>query len=629
MCGITGFIDTRKKSSSSEHTLGKMISAFRHRGPDDFGQAFFEDSKNLIGLGHARLSIIDLSPLGHQPMNYGNLTIIFNGEIYNYAEIKKELLDEGDRFISDSDTEVVLHAYQKWGRKCVQKFIGMFAFVLYDREKSELLICRDRAGVKPLFFYWHKGLFLFGSELKTFHQHPDFIKEINPNSVGMYFKYGYVPFPHCIFENCQKLEPGSWLIFDLKKGSFSQEKYWDVLEAYRQEILDISFDEAALELETLLKSACNYRMVADVPVGIFLSGGYDSTAVAAVLQSTRSDKLKTFTIGFEDDNYNEAPHAKKVAAHLGTDHTEYYCKYQEAKEIIPNLPFFYDEPFADSSAIPTTLVSRMAKKKVSVALSADAGDEIFFGYHKDHGIAKVHNMLSKIPAKMQKKTFRLFEKAFRLGSGFSPRARNLAVMFEELAESQSLLNPLMKGFGYFTRPDFLRKALLVPLDTKCSFDLPLDFNPVNSILALNYLTCLTDDMLVKVDRATMSCSLEGREPLLDHRLVEFAAQLPLEYKFDGKTMKKVLKEVVHKYVPRQIMDRPKAGFGIPIFNWLKEDLSFCLDDFCNPSMLKKHSIFNEEKVSEAIKNFRDGSNMQRSFIWQLLSFQMWYERWMK
>ena len=315
-------------------------------------------------------------------MEFEKLKIVFNGEIYNYAEIETELKYAGHTFKSHSDTEMILHAYNQWGIACIDKFIGMFAFVLFDEEKQELFCVRDRAGIKPFFYYWNDGLFLFGSELKSMVAHPMFKKEIEINAVASFMQFGYVPTPHCIWKNTHKIKPGHYLKFSIADKDFSNKQYWNVYDAYNKPKLNIGFEDAKVETEKLLQSACEYRMVADVPVGVFLSGGYDSSTVAALLQKDRTEKIKTFTIGVPDAGLNEAPYAKDVAAHLGTDHTEYYCTEKEALELIPDLPYFYDEPFADSSAIPTTLVSKVARQQVTVALSADAGDEVFAGYTK-------------------------------------------------------------------------------------------------------------------------------------------------------------------------------------------------------------------------------------------------------
>ena len=395
MCGISGFIDFTKKTDRT--ILEKMNRIMAHRGPDGEGYGIYNSNTATIGLGHRRLSIIDLTEGGSQPQTFKSLHITFNGEIYNYAEIKKTLEDKGHQFNSHSDTEVILHAYAEWGSKALQQFIGMFAFVIYDEAKQKLFACRDRAGVKPFFYYWKDDLFLFGSELKALMQHPSFIKKINLDAAAAYMQLGYVPTPHCIFNNAHKLKPGHFLEVDVNSKSITATQYWNVYDAYNQPVLKIDLPDAIAETEKLLISAFQYRMVSDVPVGVFLSGGYDSTCVTALLQANNTEKIKTFTIGVPDAGLNEAPYAKEIAAHLGTDHTEYYCTEKEAIEIVPQLPFFYDEPFADSSAIPTTLVSKIAREKVTVALSADAGDEIFAGYNRYDYMAKYGKKFHRYP----------------------------------------------------------------------------------------------------------------------------------------------------------------------------------------------------------------------------------------
>ena len=396
MCGISGFIDYKK--TTSREVLEQMNRTLAHRGPDGEGYAMYETDDATIGLGHRRLSIIDLSEGGRQPKTFGNLHLTFNGEIYNYAEIKTELETKGHQFNSHSDSEVILHAYAEWGSEALQKFIGMFAFVIYDETAQKLFACRDRAGVKPFFYYYKDGLFLFGSELKALMKHPAFEKSINKDAVAAFLEFGYVPTPHCIFNDAHKLNPGHFLIFDIPKRELQTTQYWNVYDAYNKPTLNISLPDAIEETEKILTSAFQYRMVSDVPVGVFLSGGYDSTCVTAILQKNNTEKIKTFTIGVPDVGLNEAPFAKEIAKHLGTDHTEYYCTQKEALEIVPQLPFFYDEPFADSSAIPTTLVSKIAREKVTVALSADAGDEIFAGYNRYALMEKYANRIKKIPA---------------------------------------------------------------------------------------------------------------------------------------------------------------------------------------------------------------------------------------
>src|SRR5689334_13538260 len=391
MCGITGFIDFKR--SSSEDILIRMSNAISHRGPDGEGVLFVETNDASLGLGHRRLSIIDLSSAANQPMHFDGLHVIFNGEIYNYSEIRNELIALGHTFITHSDTEVILHGWQEWGEKCIQKWRGMFAIALFNESKNELICMRDRAGVKPFYYYFNDGLFLFGSELKSLIAHPRFNKELNTDAAASFLQYGYVSSPYCIYGHTHKLPAGHILRFDLRAHDFKVKQYWNVYDYYNKPKLSIDFPDALDETEKVLSQSFEYRMVADVPVGVFLSGGYDSSCVTALLQKNSTEKIKTFTIGTTAAKLDEAPFAKEIARYLGTDHTEYYCTPQEALEIVPQLPFFYDEPFADSSAIPTILVSRLARKKVTVALSADAGDEIFAGYNRYDYISRYGNRL--------------------------------------------------------------------------------------------------------------------------------------------------------------------------------------------------------------------------------------------
>lgn len=380
-----------------------------HRGPDGEGYGVYQTDTATVGLGHRRLSIIDLSEGGSQPQTYQHFHITFNGEIYNYAEIKQQLEAKGHHFNSHSDTEVILHAYAEWGSEALQQFTGMFAFVIYDEAAKKIFACRDRAGVKPFFYYWSNGLFLFASELKAITQHPAFTKEINLDAVAAFMQYAYVPTPHCIYKNTFKLKPGHFIEVDLTAQKIQTQQYWNVYDAYNKPVLNLSFAEALTETEKVLSKAFEYRMVSDVPVGVFLSGGYDSACVTALLQKNHTEKIKTFTIGVPDDGLNEAPYAKDIAAHLGTDHTEHYCTHKEAIEIVPQLPFFYDEPFADSSAIPTTLVCKIAREKVTVALSADAGDEVFAGYNRYDYVLKYGEKLKSIPPVMRRSAAAIME----------------------------------------------------------------------------------------------------------------------------------------------------------------------------------------------------------------------------
>jgi asparagine synthase (glutamine-hydrolysing) len=628
MCGICGFIDY--KSGSNTQVLDNMISTLHHRGPDDRGCDTFYGDNAIVGLGHTRLSIIDISHAGHQPMNFEHLSIVLNGEIYNYKEIKNDLMELGHKFISGSDTEVVLHAFAEWGYSCLSRFVGMFVFVILNKKTLEIAIVRDRAGVKPLFYYWKDDLFLFSSELKAFHQHSRFVKTINDKAVHQYMDFGYVPSPYCIFENCAKLEPGHILKFCIPKKTFEIIKYWDIKDFYRLPRLNISYNEAQEELEKILISAFEYRMVSDVPVGVFLSGGYDSTAVTAILQKNRTEKLRTFTIGFEE-GINEAPFAKEIAKYLGTDHSEYYCTTKETQEIIPDLPFYYDEPFADSSAIPTTLVSKLAKKSVTVALSADAGDEIFAGYSTYKSYMNDLSRLKIIPDFLRKEIVSLLE-----GVRFIiPRQVHLRHKISVLTKVLSTDNnyrqqELLRNYPLVKLNDIIQEELFAKRSDKILTAYDEDYRSFNDdlsiALAIDYIMYLQNDILTKVDRATMSVSLEGREPFLDHRIVEFVAQLPVEFKY-GVIQKRILKDIVHKYIPKQFMDRPKAGFSIPIYSWLKKDIYYLLEENLNSVKIDETGLFRPLFVKKLKQDFLKGRLKDPTIIWKLLQFQMWYTKW--
>jgi asparagine synthase (glutamine-hydrolysing) len=633
MCGISGFIDFNKKTNIE--VLQKMNRIMAHRGPDGEGYGMYETDNAKIGLGHRRLSIIDLTEGGSQPKTFNSLHITFNGEIYNYAEIKKELEAKGHQFESHSDTEVVLHAYAEWGAAALQKFIGMFAFVIYDEATQKIFAVRDRAGVKPFFYYLKDGLFLFGSELKALVQHPAFVKEINNDAVGAFLQYGYVPTPHCIFNNAHKLKPGHYIVFDIPKQKMETTQYWNVYDAYNKPILDISLPEAITETEKLLTSAFQYRMVSDVPVGVFLSGGYDSSCVTAILQSNNTEKIKTFTIGVPDAGMNEAPFAKEIAAHLGTDHTEYYCTEKEALDIVPELPFFYDEPFADSSAIPTTLVSRIAREKVTVALSADAGDEIFAGYNRYDFMAKYGNSIKRVPGFVRKATAGIMDmipadKIPVLNKKYLFHSRYEKV--KSLLKEPSAKNILMSMTQQMNMKDveqLIKENVQQMPSYFDSKDLKShNYSVLSYMMAVDYQTYLLDDILQKVDRAGMSVSLEGREPFLDQRIIEWAAQLPLEYKYNKGNKKFILKEIVHKYIPAAMMDRPKMGFGIPISGWLQNDLKPFVDKYFDEQFIKKQNIFNNHVIQSIKSSFYHGKIERAEKIWYILMFQMWYDRWM-
>ncbi len=633
MCGIAGFIDWTRKSSLE--ILQGCTDTLQHRGPDGGGYELLEESNCQVGLGHRRLSIIDLSSAASQPMWYKDLCIVFNGEIYNYAEIKETLIKKGHLFQTHSDTEVILHSYEEWGSSAMDRFIGMFAFAIFDKKKNKLFVCRDRAGVKPLFYYFKDGLFLFASELKAITKHPAFIKKINLDAAAAFMQFGYVPTPHCIFKGAHKLKAGHYLEVKLSDRFIHQQQYWNVYDAYNKPELKIDLPEAIEETEKLLVNAFQYRMVSDVPVGVFLSGGYDSTCVTALLQANNTEKIKTFTIGVPDAGLNEAPYAKDIAARLGTDHTEYYCTEKEALEIVPQLPFFYDEPFADSSAIPTTLVSRIAREKVTVALSADAGDEIFAGYNRYDYVLKYGKKIQSIPGFIRKSAAAAMTAipatsipVLSKRSLFPSRYEKVRSLLKNPSEENILMSLVSQMDDGGVRDLF--KTTIHRLET--AFDSKELSRERYSTLAYNmvidYQTYMLDDILQKVDRAGMSVSLEGREPFLDHRIIEWAAQLPMEYKYNKGNKKFILKEIVHKYLPKEVMDRPKMGFGIPIADWMQGELKPFADRYFEESFIAKQNIFNNTEVQRLRNSFYNGKIERSEKIWYLLMFQMWYDKWM-
>jgi asparagine synthase (glutamine-hydrolysing) len=637
MCGITGFIDF--KNRSSEQQLEAMLRTMEHRGPDGQGHFFQQKDNFSIGLAHSRLSIIDLSTGASQPFYYGDWVIVFNGEIYNYQEIKDELIELGHQFQTASDTEVILHAWQEWKEQAVHKFIGMFVFVIYHQQEQTLSIYRDRAGVKPLYYYWQDGLFLFASELKAFHQHLQFQKELHQDALALFLKYCYVPAPHCIFKNCFKLEPGHFLSLTLstlhsQPSTLNPQEYWNVNNAYTKPKLDIGEKEAMEETEKVLKKAFDYRMVADVPVGVFLSGGYDSSAVAALLQKDATQKIKTFTIGFHEQKYNEAPFAKEVAKRLGTDHTEYYCTIDEAKAILPTLPHFYDEPFGDSSAIPTMLVSQLAKKSVTVALSADGGDEIFGGYNRYPIIQRMNSTFGRLPKFTR-------ELAYQASGLISPEKvpilKNKKLIGQRYNKARNLIREAnatnyLKAMCSVVDDENLTRLLeesFKEVPTYFDEKTPDILSLLDRVLAKDYKTYMVDDILTKVDRATMSVSLEGREPFLDQHIIEWVAKLPNHYKIRNGNKKYLLKEIVHRYLPKEMMDRPKAGFAIPIDEWFSKELAEYFSIYLNKTYLDKQGIFNSDLVLLWTSLYQSGKKEYMTQLWNILMFQLWYEKWMK
>lgn len=629
MCGIAGFCDFKKMTSAQ--VLHEMTDALTHRGPNDSGYEILNTKNAQIGLGQRRLSIIDLSKNGRQPMEFQHLTLIFNGEIYNYKEIRNELIMEGYSFESTSDTEVILKGFHRWREAVVEKFIGMFVFVIYDDEKQEVTFCRDRAGVKPLYYYWNNNTFLFASELKSLHKHPSFYKEIDVNSLSLFLQYSYIPAPHTIFKNTFKLKPGHYLKLSLESKHVAETKYWDVCNYYNRPTLSISEEEAVTEVEKLLKSAYEYRMVADVPVGLFLSGGYDSTSVAAILQKNRTEKLKTFTIGYNEPGFNEAPEAKKIAEYLGTDHHEWIVTASDAADIFHKLPEIYDEPFADNSVVPTALVSKLASRYVKVSLSADGGDEVFAGYNKFNQSIKytenvpafLQSIFSNVMGFINPENIPYFNRQYN----FATRYKKMQKIWQEKSPTAA-----MKYISQYITVDeanvFLKNKFAgYNTNFESEKNLFPDVNTLNKLLAIDYQTFLVDNNLVKVDRATMSVGLEGREPMLDHRIIEFVAQLPAHFKIKNQTNKYILKQIVHKYVPQHLMDRPKMPFIAPLNVWFKDELKEKIQHYLSEKKLNDSALFNNASVMKLSKDYLEGKRVTYQKVWNILVFQLWYEKW--
>lgn len=634
MCGIAGFIDF--KHNSSLKYLQQCTDVLTHRGPDGGGYEFLEEGNAQIALGHRRLSIIDLSAAAKQPMWYKDYCIIFNGEMYNYAQVKETLLQAGHQFTTHSDTEVILHAWEQWGKEMLHRFIGMFSMVIYDRQTQKLFACRDRAGVKPFIYYFYQDLFLFGSELKALMQHPGFKKDLDVNAISAYLQFGYVPTPHCIFKHTKKLPPGHYLEFDVNTRTAKTSCYWSIYNAYNQPLVKISYEDAVEETEKILTTAFQYRMVSDVPVGVFLSGGYDSSCVTALLQKNSTEKIKTFTIGFADAGLDEAPVAKQIAALLGTDHTEHYCTEKEALDIVPKLPFFYDEPFADSSAIPTCLVSREARKSVTVALSADAGDEVFAGYNRYEQVIKYGKRLQKLPAFARKATASLMDAVpanaipvLNKKYLFHSRYEKVKSFLKNSSQENLMLGMVKQMSDAEAAGLFTRNVFALPNAFSSNELMPEYFDLLHYMMAIDYQTYLPDDILQKVDKATMSASLEGREPFLDQHIIEWVAKLPSGFKYRNGEKKALLKSIVHKYLPKELMDRPKRGFAIPLAKWLQKDLKPLVEEYLDPAFLHRQDIFKASEIIKIKDSFYRGKLEKAEKLWHILMFQMWYKQWIE
>ena len=646
MCGITGFWKTsRQVSTDSLCAIAQQMSdTLLHRGPDDGGS--WVDAEVGIALGHRRLAIVDLSPEGHQPMvsTDGRYVIVFNGEIYNFLELRCQLESLGHRFRGHSDTEVMLASFSQWGLDAaITRFNGMFAFALWDRQERVLHLGRDRLGEKPLYYGSMGQTFLFGSELKALKAHPDFQTEINRDALALFLRHNCVPAPYSIYQGIYKLPPGTVLSWNGVDSHPTPVPYWSAKEAAELGIAEPftgSELEAVSQLDALLQDAVGLRMVADVPLGAFLSGGIDSSTVVALMQAQSSHPVKTFTIGFYEDVYNEAQYARAVAQHLGTDHTELYVTPEEALAVIPKLPILYDEPFSDASQVPTFLVSQLARAHVTVSLSGDGGDELFAGYNRYLWGRSIWQKIGWIPPILR-------QPAARTLTHLSPRTWNRGFDYfnallpaklkqsapgyniHKLAEILAVPDPEAMYTGlvsHWKEPEALVIGGLEPLtalsDRQCWARLS-DFT--QHMMYLDTVTYLPDDILVKVDRASMGVSLEARIPLLDHRVMEFAWHLPLSMKIRNGQGKWLLRQVLYKYVPQNLVDRPKAGFGIPIDSWLRGPLRDWAEALLDEGRLLEEGFFNPQPIRQKWAEHLSGDRDWQYYLWDVLMFQAWLD----
>lgn len=611
MCGLLGIVDYKKSINAS--LFNEMLNSLKHRGPDDEGVEVFSLDSCAIFLGHRRLSIIDISSNGHQPMFYEHLAIVYNGEVYNFEEIRQDLISEGYSFDSNSDTEIILKSYHFWGIDCVERFRGMFAFAIYDSEQQEIIIFRDRVGVKPLYYSLTDDAFMFSSELRPLLNYSDFNKEIDFEAVSSYLQFGYIHAPKTIFKSVQKLLPGHYLKYDIESKILVKECYWNINDFYENQVAREDITE---ELEATIIEAFNLRMIADVPVGVFLSGGIDSSLVAAIVQKYSKIPINTFTIGFEDKKYDESNYAKEIAKYLGTNHTELICNKEDALAIITKLPKIFDEPFADSSAIPTVLVSELAKKQVSVVLSGDGGDELFCGYPSYVLMEKRFKLLSRVPfRKKLRKISNIFPVPIFIQNKFNGKLYNKAIKIKNMLDHDDIVNTFKVANSVFSKDEIKG---LIREDYFFSKDIPATTSNLEKMMISDFKGYLPDDLMVKIDRSTMSASLEGREPLLDHKIIEFAASLPVSYKKN----KEILKSILGHYIPEELFLRKKQGFGIPINDWLREDLKYLVDQYLGEELIKKYNVFDYGYISKLLEAFYAKKNDDNK-IWVLLMFQMW------
>ncbi len=645
MCGFTGYLAANPglTAPQAQQVLQHMANAIEHRGPDSDG--YWADPAVGIGLAHRRLAIVDLSPAGAQPMASasGRYVLAFNGEIYNHLRLREALEREGKVTVNwrgHSDTETLLAGFEAWGiEEMLQRAVGMFAVAVWDRAERVLTLARDRLGEKPLYYGWQglgsQAVFLFGSELSALRRHPAFAAEVNRDALALYMRHNCIGGEHSIYTGMHKLAPAHLLTVSQAKPEPVVRAWWSGVEVAARGVAQPfagSPEQAVDALEALLHDAVAQQMMADVPLGAFLSGGIDSSTVVALMQAQSSRPVRTFSIGFHEAGYNEAEHAKAVARHLGTDHTELYVTPEQALQVIPRLSTLYSEPFADSSQIPTFLVSQLARKHVTVSLSGDAGDELFCGYNRYRMTAGLWGKLSRIPRPLR-------HMAARLMTAVPPAAWDklgavlpISRVGDKLQKGAALLGSksvadLYRGMvSHWTEPISVVLGATEPASVLTGAVPNLQgLNDVQRMMALDMLSYLPDDILVKVDRAAMGVSLETRVPFLDHRLVEFAWSLPLKYKLRNGVTKWPLRQVLYRYVPRELIERPKMGFGVPIDQWLKGPLRDWAETLLSEARLRQEGFFDPTPIRKKWVEHLSGQRNWQYHLWDVLMFQAWLE----
>ncbi len=646
MCGIAGFIGQAGHRDDEKVIASRMVNAISHRGPDDHG--VWVDTESGVALGHRRLAIVDLSPAGHQPMlsHSGRWVIVFNGEIYNHVEIRTELEQTGHTtsWSGHCDTEVLLEAISAWGsRRALKRCVGMFAFALWDRSERTLVLCRDRLGEKPLYYGWSGQTFLFGSELRALSQHPDWEGEIDRGALCLLLRHNYVPAPHAIYKGIAKLPLGSYCVLNAGARIVRLETYWSAAEAAARGARNPfrgSPVEAVDHCEKLIRRSISGQMIADVPLGAFLSGGIDSSTVVSLMQAISTCPVQTFSIGFNEEGYNEAEHAKAVAEHLGTQHTELYVTMKEAMAVVPRLPTLYSEPFADVSQIPTFLISQLARKHVTVALSGDGGDELFSGYTRYHLAHKLWPLLSKIPKRLRRVSSNLahgippdrWNRLLGFPMRLLPARMKPQLVGDKLHKAASIIGLSTAEEVYaalisiWQRPDDVviggiePKTSLLPSGRERQIT-----DQTRLMMFLDIVGYLPDDVLAKVDRASMAVGLECRVPILDHRLVEFTWTLPLEILRHGGRSKWPLRQLLKRHVPPNLFERPKMGFGVPIDSWLRGPLKDWAEALLDERRLAAEGFFDPKPVRNAWRAHQEGYRNLQHQLWGILMFQAWNE----